>query len=299
MRFLRRPAFSLVLLTAAAPARALGPADVFILVNKNVPESRQVADHYCRKRGVPQANVIPLDLPAGEDISRRDYNTRLVAPLREALKERRDKAKVLLSVYGVPLRVGPQEPNKEEAAELAKLQPQINRLRGEEQQLQQEITGLETESKEDPPGVLAQTLRERRQERDALREQWEPLDERRQRLAYEESQACVDSELSLMWWDHYELRRWQLNLLYFQVPEALRKDKPPLLMVSRLDGPTPALAMRLVDQAIAVEAKGLSGKVYVDARGIGYDPKHDTGHGYGGYDESLREMARLLASEAK
>jgi uncharacterized protein (TIGR03790 family) len=70
-------------------------------------------------------------------------------------------------------------------------------------------------------------------------------------------------------------------------------------MVARLDGPSVALVKRLVDTAVAVEKKGLRGKVYVDARGITFNPAADTGHGYGGYDESLREMARLLRREAK
>ena len=65
-------------------------------------------------------------------------------------------------------------------------------------------------------------------------------------------------------------------------------------MVSRLDGPTVAIVKRLVDHAVEVEKKGLQGKVYFDARGIGYNPTSDTGHGYGGYDESLRETAKLL-----
>jgi uncharacterized protein (TIGR03790 family) len=67
-------------------------------------------------------------------------------------------------------------------------------------------------------------------------------------------------------------------------------------MTSRLDGPTAAIAMRLVDDAIAVEAKGLSGDAVIDSRGIPFDPKgkSDTGTGYGAYDESFRETARLL-----
>src|SRR5947199_5807481 len=101
-------------LAPAAPARALGPRDVFILVNKNVPESRKVADHYCAKRGVPKENVVALDLPKGEDISRADYDARLASPLRKALQDRRAKVKVLLSVYGVPLRVGRSQPSEKE-----------------------------------------------------------------------------------------------------------------------------------------------------------------------------------------
>src|SRR5256885_318243 len=53
---------------AAAPAApALGPEDVWVVVNKSVPDSQAVADHYCEKRGVPKDHVIALELPAGED----------------------------------------------------------------------------------------------------------------------------------------------------------------------------------------------------------------------------------------
>jgi uncharacterized protein (TIGR03790 family) len=81
-------------------ARALEPADVWLVVNKNVPESRQVADHYIAKRGVPKGNVITLDLPAGENISRADYDARLAGPLRDALKDHKDRARVLLTTFG-------------------------------------------------------------------------------------------------------------------------------------------------------------------------------------------------------
>src|SRR5262245_59316108 len=88
-----------------SPAFALEPADVWIVVNKNVPESREVADHYIAKRGVPKTNVIVLDLPKGENISRADYDTKFAESIRVALKEKKDGAKVLVTTYGVPLRV--------------------------------------------------------------------------------------------------------------------------------------------------------------------------------------------------
>jgi uncharacterized protein (TIGR03790 family) len=298
--FVRRTCLiALGLLVGTDAAHALGPEDVFLLVNRNVAESRKVAEHYCKKRGVPVDHIIVLDLPAGEDIGRADYNRRLVAPLRQALKDRKDQAKVLLSIYGVPLRVGSQEPSAEEKAQLEQLRPQIGKLQAEETALRKEITALEAEAKKAPKGEAADTLRQRRKELDAVAARLRPLLARRRYLAHDESQACVDSELSLLWWDNFELRRWQFNLLNFQVPEAERRRKPPIVMVSRLDGPSAEVARRLVDQAIAVERTGLKGRVYVDARGIGFDPKADSGTGYGGYDESLREMARLLEKEAK
>src|SRR6476619_3908493 len=97
-------ALILVLVLLVSPVLALEPADVWLIVNKNVPESRQVAGHYIAKRGVPKGNIVILDLPKSEDITRAEYDAKLVGPLREALKEHRDGVKVLLTTFGVPLR---------------------------------------------------------------------------------------------------------------------------------------------------------------------------------------------------
>jgi uncharacterized protein (TIGR03790 family) len=288
----------LVLASLAPSAFALGPEDVYILVNKNVPDSQAVADYYCAKRGVPIDHVIALDLPAGEDISRADYDAKLAGPLRDKIKDKRDKVKVLLTVYGVPLRVGGQAPNADEKAELDKLRKEMAPLEKRRKELDDEIKGLEAKAKDDPKGKAADDLKARRMERADLENGLRPLEGRRRHLSYDESNAAVDSELALLWHEGYDLRRWQLNLLYFQVPEEARKGKPPMLMTCRLDGPNVALVKRLIDQAVETEAKGLQGKVYVDARGIKYNPA-DGGFGYGGYDESMREMAKLLENEGK
>jgi hypothetical protein len=313
------------LLACVSSARAVGPDDVFILTNKNVPESRALAEYYCQKRGVPRDHVLAFDLPAGEDISRDAYNERLAAPLREKLKEKKDRAKVLLSTYGVPLRVGPDQPTAEEKAELEKLRPQLDERRKKQQELQKAVEALEKKARDDPKGPEAKELPDRKKERAESEGELRKLEDRRRWLEHAESVAAVDSELALLWHEGYDLRRWQLNLLYFQVPDDLRKGKPPVVMTARLDGPhlairgaplgalgigarparlkgpNVALLQRLIDQAIEVEAKGLQGKVYVDARGIPFkfDTKGDQGFGYGGYDESLREMAKLLRTGAK
>ena len=287
----------LVLASLAPTAFALGPEDVYLLVNTNVADSQAVADHYCEKRGVPKDHVVALDLPTGEDISRADYDAKLAGPLREQIKDKKDKVKVLLTIYGVPLRVGPQQPNDEEKAELDKLKKEMEPLEKTRKDLDDEIKALEAKAKDDPKGQAADDLKARRQDRTDLENQLRPLEGRRRFLSYDESTAAVDSELALLWYDAYDLRRWQLNPLYFQIPEDFRKDKPPLLLTCRLDGPSVELIKRIIDQSVEVEAKGLEGKVYVDARGIPYNPADEPGLGYGGYDESMREMAKLLEKE--
>jgi uncharacterized protein (TIGR03790 family) len=271
-----RSVLAFTLFAIATPAFALEPADVWIVVNKNVPESRKVADHYIAKRGVPKTNVIELDLPKGEDISRGEYDTKLAEPIRVALKDKKDAAKVLLTTYGVPLRVGGQPPSEEDKKELDKLRPDLDAAK-------KKLAELEKHKDADKKELeAAKTDVARFQAAERL-------------YTHAESHACVDSELMLLWWPKYKLERWVPNPLYFQASEQYRKGNPPVVMTSRLDGPSVEIAKRLVDDALAVEAKGLEGNVVIDARGIPFNPKNgDTGHGYGGYDESMCETARLL-----
>ena len=242
---------------------ALDPRDVVVVCNPAVPGSRELANHYLAARKVPGRNLVELTLPTGEDISRADYEAKLAAPLRAALNDRRDQIKVLLTVYGVPLRVGPRVLTAEEKAEAAKLQADRDAL-------------------PKPPKTPDDAKR------------FAEITARLALLDDDRSTASVDSELMLLWWPEYPAARWLTNPLHWQAPERLRFAAPRTLMTARLDGPTPAIAKRLVDDAIKVEAVGLKGTAVIDARGIGFDPAKHNGTGYEGYDESFRETAALL-----
>lgn len=113
-------------------------------------------------------------------------------------------------------------------------------------------------------------------------------------LSDQNSDASFDSELSLLWWEPgtYPLAGRIANPLHH---ERLGKSRPPaallpVLMVSRLDAPTPALARQLVDKALAAEGQGLNGTIYLDAQG----KLPGTPFSYGFYDQSLRETADLF-----
>lgn len=116
---------------------------------------------------------------------------------------------------------------------------------------------------------------------------------------YKDSDASVDSELSLLWIDPsaYRLAGRSANPLHYTYPKPTEATAPEtaLLMVSRLDAPTPALAMQMVDRAIATEQQGLAGKAYLDARGLKgpIAPFSTTA-----YDQDLRELAALLRQVA-
>ncbi|HEX4590032.1 MAG TPA: TIGR03790 family protein, partial [Gemmataceae bacterium] len=298
MRWLLAVAASLAGLIG--PAGALGPQDIVILYNKNLPSSKSVADYYAQRRGVPAGNFIPLDLPDVDEISRADYESRILNPVRAALKDRRPMPRVLLTVYGIPLRIGEQQLSDADKASLEKLKPELESSMLEVRKLTLSVRMLKADVEKDPKSPLAQTLTEREGQLAEAQRKVRGLEEVHGQLNHRESTAAVDSELMLMWWRPYNLSRWMVNPLYWQVPAERRHFSQPVMMTCRLDAQTPAIAKRLVDDAIAAEQRGLSGKAYIDARGIQWDKKVDpAGTGYGGYDESFREAARLLEGPAK
>jgi uncharacterized protein (TIGR03790 family) len=296
---MRRSLLLLAILLSSRPAVALEPKEVFLLVNKNLPASKEVAEHYCEKRGVPVANIIFLDVSTSEDISREDYKNKIVVPVREALKEKKDQAKVLLSIYGVPLRVGGGVPNDEEREKAKRLEPAIKERKEDFDSLKKQVDLMEVAATKTSNEEVKKWFEDNKKTLMQKQSELGRLMQAQMNLLHVESVACVDSELMLLWWDNYPLARWQINLLYWQVPEKARQGKPPIVMTCRLDGPTVEIVKGLVDQAVEVEKKGLAGKVYVDARGLRYDPKGGDHTGYTGYDESMREMAALLEKQGK
>src|SRR5262249_58526710 len=183
--------------------------------------SADVAEHYRQKRQIPRENVVALDLPAGEDISRRDYDTKLVAPLRAALKERKEKVKVLLCIYGVPLRVGAAELSAKDKAELAKVDEELKEARLKASAL---ARGLKAQNELGAKGAA-----ETRKAMEAAEARATDLERKRGRIADNQSTAAVDNELMLLWWDDYDLRRFLINPLHWQSPEMSPRGKPQVL----------------------------------------------------------------------
>jgi len=111
------------------------------------------------------------------------------------------------------------------------------------------------------------------------------------RLKGRETNASVDSELSMVLFDDYELYRWQPNEFNKRIIWTGLKT----LMVCRLDGPSEQIAIGLVDKAIAAEQKGLRGVAYIDSRGL-EDEEELYSHGY--FDKALRDTALMIKARA-
>ncbi len=72
---------------------------------------------------------------------------------------------------------------------------------------------------------------------------------------------------------------------------VISRVRAKTLRVGRLDGPTPAIARRLVDDALEVEKTGLNGIFYLDARGL----KGQAAPGnYVWFDQHLLRLSDLL-----
>jgi len=82
--------------------------------------------------------------------------------------------------------------------------------------------------------------------------------------------AAVDSELALLWWDdHYNPGGWMPNMLDWRnVDQAREEHFPPTVMAARLDGPSADDVRRIIRNSIAVEQEGLKGNFYIDAAGL-------------------------------
>ncbi|MGE0607643.1 MAG: TIGR03790 family protein [Pirellulales bacterium] len=112
-----------------------------------------------------------------------------------------------------------------------------------------------------------------------------------------ETFASFDSELSLVLWPDHPLLFWMPNLLHWRYQNNTGNNLFPTLMVARLEAPTLELCKKLVDTALETEKTGLSGKFYVDARGLAVNAKQRQPGSYADYDESLRHLAEVMQGQ--
>ena len=273
---MRLSTFAVILLTLLCCGRlfALEPNEILVIANKDIEESMSLARYYCAQRGVPDKNILALPLGADlkDAISRDNYEKQLVEPIRQKFFTERlvGEIKCLLTIYGVPIKVGGRGVLEDQKDKLNEL----NRLAEQEKQILERLkqAGL-TDSEE------------YKQINRRLAQLQVTID----RINGRETHASVDSELSLVLFDSYDLYRWQPNML----KDEVRSSNSVTLMVSRLDGPDYDIIKGLVDKAITAEKNGLKGIAYIDSRGI------TSRNMYGHYDQSLRNLAAFTKSETE
>ncbi|MGC4052609.1 MAG: TIGR03790 family protein [Paludibaculum sp.] len=91
----------------AGTCAGLTPSDVLVLGNRNSALSRSIAEYYARQRHIPADQVLFLDMPVVEEISRGEFNSRIAAPLGDFLRKKNwiDRILAIVTTSDVPLKI--------------------------------------------------------------------------------------------------------------------------------------------------------------------------------------------------
>lgn len=224
---------------------ALEPHEILVLANRNSSSSVGLAHYYIKQRNIPEHNLVSLWVTDNEVCTREIYINKIVPPVRRFLDSSNGKnIRCIVTVYGVPLKISPPEPDQKELQEM-------NLLTQKRDALAKEIQSSEAKANEDIVKKYDKVLKQINDFK-VRHDKW----------------ASLDSELSLVKKKQYELSFWLPNPLF--LPYRHINDMPlsieDLIMVSRLDGPDALTVKRIINDSIDVEKKGLKGNGCFDAR---------------------------------
>ncbi|NBQ56152.1 MAG: TIGR03790 family protein, partial [Verrucomicrobia bacterium] len=214
-------------------------AHTLVVFNRADPDSQPLAEFYAKARSIPSDRVIGLDCPVNEEITRIEFETKIRKPLEELFTSRgwMKRAENFLSnpVLGIESSI-PVQQAQENPIWIMVL-----------------IRGVPLKISDDPtilaPDNLMPQLRA--------------------------NAAAVDSELALLPISGLPLYGLIANP-YF----ADKRIRPfsqffanYLIMVCRLDAPSPAMVRRMIQDAVETEKTELTGRAFFDIRSI--DKKED------------------------
>lgn len=100
-------ASAVLLLALAAPALAGGgPAETVVLVNEASPDSKRVAEHYVKARGIPASQVCTVKCTTSLETPVTDFVRDVADPLRVFLRRNgmEDRVRFVVMTQGMPIR---------------------------------------------------------------------------------------------------------------------------------------------------------------------------------------------------
>lgn len=209
-------------------------AHTLVVFNQADPESRSLAETYAKARSIPADRVIGLSCALTEEITRADFETTIRKPLEELFQSRgwMKRADNFLPnpVLGLEGNV-PVQQSKENPIWIMVL-----------------MRGMPLKIAEDPTILAPENLMSQ------LRA----------------NAASVDSELALL-----PIQGLPLYGLIANPYFADKRIRPftsffanYLIMVTRLDGPSPGIVRRMIQDAVEVEKTELTGRAFFDLRSI-------------------------------
>ena len=224
----------LLLLVFAPVMVHAGGDEVVVIYNSRMPESKGVAEHYAAARQVPAKQIFGFALTTNEVMTRADFTDFLQKPLAEKLEAAKlwKFGKVTFpATNGQPARVE-------------------NRV--VKSKIRYAVLCYGVPLKIEPSSKL------------------EEMAEKITRTEFRRNEAAVDSELA--WLPVLKLDVMLTgplpNPFYLTTNRASLNVTNGILLVARLDGPTPEIASALVDKALEAESNGFWGRAYFDARGL-------------------------------
>ncbi len=256
-------------------ACALAPEEVLVIANLNASKSKALALYYMDKRQIPKKNLVLLFLTDKETCSRDEYETKVVVPVKRFLDNNKN-IRALVTMFGVPLRIASPEKTKEEKAKLHKLETQKQTL--EDQLFEGEI-------------IDSKIRQQKHEELSNIKKQISDY------IKTIDKVASLDSELSLVKKDKYDLNMWLPNPYYLGFrSQKIDIKKSEVLMTSRLDGANAKIVKRIINDSIEAEKEGMKGSAYFDARWK--DPGSQKKlSGYAFYDRSIHGASQILLKE--
>lgn len=244
------------------------------MANQNASKSKGLAKYYMAKRGIPEKNLVLLFITDKETCTREDYEKKVVPPIRRFLNDN-GHIRAMVILFGVPLRISAPENTREEKERLMALETRKKAL---EHQLSDDAPS-DPEIKQEKQNALSMLKKE--------------LSRFRKNL---DKTAALDSELTLVKKDNYDLNMWIPNPYYLGFTnQTTGINKSDVLMTSRLDGADETIVKRIINDSIEAEKNGLTGTAYFDARWK--DPGEKKVSGYSFYDKSIHLTSQLLLKE--
>lgn len=214
--------------TAERPSREA--AATLVVFNSRDPESRELAEYYARRRYIPSEQVIGLDCPAEEEITRQQYTDTIEIPLRK-LFERKEWWKV---------RKGFEDQMEVTDSRIRF----VALIRGMPLKIK---TTIVPPAPDKPPPP-------RPNGGDPIRGH---------------DEASVDSELSVLGAFRDDPFGIVNNPYYRRFAPVLDSAVTSgLLLVCRLDAPSAQTVRRMIDDSLEAERRGLYGWAYIDRRSI-------------------------------
>jgi uncharacterized protein (TIGR03790 family) len=146
----------LLICVICAPALALQPDEIALVVNRNVPEGQRLAEYYAQEREIPADRIIVLDVPAREEMSFEQYERDVVPPIRAFLRENglEQQVKCLVTFFGVPIRIADNRLSEYEREERRLLQQRLEEMPA---QIRPSVAAAENLARELDPGFSAST----------------------------------------------------------------------------------------------------------------------------------------------